>query len=169
MKDPYGPLKEMHKVSHVHFPATKLEGGAGERILGVHFYPDDHIEFEFRSDFRGTRIFYADVWDWLRKTHGSLLNPHDEHDSVVFRKTARLAASGWVKYHFADTNDLQQYVYFTLLNPNFDKHPAVQKILSDTEGKPGAFAAAMEKLPAPLVNELKSEEFKRIQAGAAHG
>ena len=159
----------IHKVTPVHFPPTKVRGGAGARNLGLHFYPDDHIEFEFRHDLSGTRIFYLDVWDWLRKTHNPLLNPDNEHDSVVFRKTTRLAAGGWIKYRLADTRDLQQYVYFTLLNPKFDEHPAIQKILSETKNKPGAFGVVMETLPASIVEELKSDKFEHVTMGVAHG
>ena len=169
LKDPYGPLQEIHKVTRVHFPPTKLDGGAGERILGLHFYPDDHIEFEFRRDLRGTRILYGDVWDGLRKIHGNLINPQGEDDGVVFRRTARLAATGWIRYHLTNTQDLEQYVYFTLLNPKFDQHPAVQKILSETKDQPGAFGAAMEKLPATTVEQLKRDTFEHVQTGATHG
>jgi len=161
--DAQQPIQDIHEITQVHLPPTKVPGGAGSRILGLHFYPDDHIEFEFRHDLGGTRIFYAEVWGWLRKTHNPLLNPDDERDSVVFRKIARLAAGGWIKYHLADTRDLKQYVYFTLLNSKFDEHPAVQKILSETKDKPGAFGAAMEALPAPIVEELKTGKFEHVQ------
>ena len=49
------PIQDIHKTAHVHLAPTKLAGGAGERVLGLHFYPDDHVEFEFRNDLRGTR------------------------------------------------------------------------------------------------------------------
>ena len=167
--DAQQPIQDIHKVTQVHLPPTEVAGGAGERILGLHFYPDDHIEFEFRRDLMGTRILYADVWDWMRKTHGKLLNPHAEDDSVVFRRTARLAANGWIRYHLTNTQDLEQYVYFWLLNPKFDQHPAVQKILSETKDQPGAFGAAMEKLPATTVEQLKRDTFEHVQTGATHG
>ena len=167
--DALQPIQDIHKITQVHLPPTKVRGDAGSLVLGLHFYPDDHIEFEFRHDLQGTRIFYSDVWDWLRKTHNQLLNPDDDDDSVIFRKTARLAADGWVKYRLADTQDLQQYVYFTLLNSKFDEHPAVQKILSETSDKPGAFGAAMEELSAPIVEELKTDKFEHVKIGATHG
>jgi hypothetical protein len=163
------PIQDIHKITEVHLPPTKAPGSIGGRVLGLHFYPDDHIEFEFRDDLQGTRIEYADVWDWLRKHHNPLINPDNEDDSIVFRKTARLAARAWVKYHLADTGDLQQYVYFTLLNPKFDEHPAIQKIISETKDKPGAFGAAMEALPASMVEALKIEQFNHPQTGATHG
>jgi hypothetical protein len=166
--DAQQPIQNIHKISQVHLPPTKVAGGAGERILGLHFYPDDHIEFEFRSDLSGTRIFYSDVWDWLRKTHGKLLNQNNEDDSVVFRRTARLAADGWLKYRLADTSDLKQYVYFKLLNPKFDQHPAVQRILADSKDHPGAFAVAMERLSARRIGELKGDRFERVHTGATH-
>ena len=163
------PIQDIHKTTHVHIPPAKLSGGAGDRILGLHFYPDNHIEFEFRNDMSGTRIFYADVWDWLRKTHNNLLNPSGEDDSIVFRKTARLAAEGWVKYQFSDTGDLQQYVYFKLINPVFDEHPSVREIINATKGKPGAFGIAMKQLPPVIIEELKNNKFKHEMTGAAHG
>ncbi|GAB3626080.1 hypothetical protein PTE30175_00923 [Pandoraea terrae] len=160
-------IQDIHKTTQVHVPPTKVSGGAGERVLGLHFYPDDHVEFEFRNDLRGTRIFYSDVRFWLSTHHGKLLNPNGEHRSVVFRRTARLAAEGWIKYRLTDTEDLKQYVYFTLLNPKFDEHPAVEKILAETKGIPGAFGAAMEKLPASVVDAVKRNKFHSIQKGAA--
>ena len=170
MKDPYGPLKKLHKVTSVHFPPTKLEGGAGTRVLGLHFYPDDHIEFEFRRDLGGTRIFYAKIDDWLFKKQGKTFDPNSGADAAAFRRTARVASEGWIKYRFTNTQDLEQYVYFTLLiNSRFDEHPAVLKILAETKDKPGAFGAAMEQLPAPIVDELKRGQFKHIQSGADHG
>ncbi|MCA3194602.1 MAG: hypothetical protein INH12_31580 [Cupriavidus sp.] len=169
LKDPYGPLPEIHKTAHVHFPPTAVKGDLGERVLGLHFYPDDHVEFEFRTDLGGTRIFYAEVWDWLRKTHGKLINPSKDEDGVVFRRTARLAAGGWIKYHFTDTKDLEQYVYYTLLNPNFDQHPSIQKIIAETRDKPGAFGAAMAELPMSIVEALKQGNSANSQQRATHG
>ncbi|WP_439889628.1 DUF3304 domain-containing protein [Ralstonia sp. 25C] len=167
--DAQKPIQTIHKTTSVHFPPTKVEGGAGDAMLAVHFYPDDHIEFEFRHDLRGSRIAYDDVWDWMRKTHDQLLNPNDEDDSVVFRRTARIAAQGWLKYRFSDTSDLQQYSYFFLLNPKFDQHPAVQSILQETKGQPGAFGAAMQKLPDAVVREIKTNRFDHVLTGAQHG
>jgi len=170
LKDIYAPLKEIHKVTHVHFPPKKLAGGAGERILGLHFYPDDHIEFEFRNDLGGTRIFYAEIDDWLVKKQGKTFDPDSMDDAVAFRRTARIASEGWMKYRFTATPDLEQYVYYRLLiNPKFDEHPAVRKIIEETKGKPGAFGAAMQKLPASTVDELKRDEFKHVPTGTAHG
>jgi hypothetical protein len=170
LKDPYGPLPEMHKTAHVHFPPTAVKGDLGERVLGLHFYPDDHVEFELRTDLRGSRIRYVDVWSWLRKTHRALINPDNEDEtSVVFRRTARLAANGWMKYRFTDTNDLEQYVYYTLLNPNFDQHPAIQKIIAETKDKPGAFGAAMAELPTPIVEALKQGNSVNSEQRATHG
>ncbi|WP_367613715.1 hypothetical protein [Cupriavidus pauculus] len=161
-------IQKISKTTHVHLPPTKIKGDAGMRVLGLHFYPDDHVEFEFRTDLRGTRIQYADIWDWLRKTHKNLINPNEDHSSVEFRRAARLAAGGWLKYHLTDTKDLQQYVYFTLLNPRFDQHPAIQQIMAETKDKPGAFGAAMENLAAPIVKELKQNTFKQAATGGNH-
>jgi hypothetical protein len=155
--DAHQPLKAIHKTTHVHLPPTKVTGGAGDLVLGLHFYPDDHIEFEFRNDLSGTRIEYADVWDWLAKNHKSLINPNDEDDSVVFRRSARIAAAGWLKYRFVNTEDLEQYCYFYLLSPKFDENPTVQRILAETKGKPGAFGAAMKNLPDATVQEIRND------------
>ncbi|EHP37673.1 hypothetical protein OR16_41526 [Cupriavidus basilensis OR16] len=170
IKDLYAPIRKIHKVTEVHLPPTKLEGGAGKRILGLHFYPDDHIEFEFRSDLQGTRIEYDEIWGWLDRTYGKQLNPNGLHDSVVFRQTARVAAGGWTKYRLTDKRDLRWYVYYAMLvSPKFDEHPAVQNILAETKDRPGAFGAAMEQLPAPIIDEMKRDHFKHIQSGATHG
>ena len=156
LKDIYAPLKTIHKVTHVHLAPTKLAGGAGERVLGLHFYPDDHVEFEFRNDLRGTRILYAEIDDWLYKKQGKTYDPDSWEDAAAFRRTARIASEGWLKYRFTNTQDLEQYVYYALLvNPRFDKHPAIEKILAETHGKPGAFGTAMEQLPTAVVDELK--------------
>jgi hypothetical protein len=170
IKDLYAPIKKLHKETTIHFPPTKVKGDLGERVLGLHFYPDDHVEFEFRTDLRGSRIRYVDVWSWLRKTHKALINPDNEDEtSVVFRRTARLAANGWVKYRFTDTNDLQQYVYYTLLNPNFDQHPSIRKIIAETRDKPGAFGAAMANLPEPMVEALRHIKFAPTATEENHG
>jgi hypothetical protein len=94
LKNPYGSLKETHRTTQIHIPPTRVSGGAGDVVLGLHFYPDKHIEFEFRKDLKGARIFYADIWDQLRKTNNTLLNPDNEEDGVVFRRVARIAAAG---------------------------------------------------------------------------
>ncbi|MEN7531959.1 DUF3304 domain-containing protein, partial [Cupriavidus sp. DL-D2] len=98
-----------HKSTEVQLALNQVESDRGLLVLGLHFYPDDHVEFEFRTDLGGTRIEYGDVWYWLLKSHGTLINPNSEHDAVVFRRAARLAANGWLKYRFTDTKDLQQY------------------------------------------------------------
>ncbi|MDT6962068.1 hypothetical protein QTN24_11220 [Cupriavidus sp. SZY C1] len=155
LKDPYRPLQEIHKTTEVHLPPTKISGDLGSLVLGLHFYPDDHIEFEFRTDLRGTRIFYGAIDEWLLKKQGKSFNDTME-DWVAFRRTARIAGEGWIKYRFANTEDLKQYVYYTLLvNPNFDQHPAVRQIIEETKGRPGAFGEAMEALPASIVAALR--------------
>ncbi|HDR9511320.1 TPA: hypothetical protein QDC03_006529 [Burkholderia cepacia] len=162
MKDPYAPIKKIHKTTEVKFPPTKVRGGAGEDVLAVHFYPDDHIEFEIRNDMSGTRIDYTEVDYWFQTKYGKAANPDDADMAVAFRRTARVASQGWLKYRLADTKDLEQYVYYTqLVNPKFDEHPVVQRILKETEGKPGAFGAAMESLPNAVVQEIKSDRFER--------
>ena len=150
------PIESIHKVTQVHFPKTTISGDAGEVVLAVHFYPDDHVEFEFRSDLSGSRIAYDDVWDWLRKRHKRLINPNNDDDFVVFRRVAKIASEGWLRYGFTDTADLQQYCYFYFMNPRFDQLPGIQRIILESSGKSGVFAAAMQKLPDTLVREIKS-------------
>lgn len=155
LKDPYGPLKEMRKTAEFHIPPTKVKGGTGERILGLHFYPDNHVEYEFRTDLRGTRILYSKIDDWLLKKQGKTFNDTFE-DASAFRRTARIAAEGWLKYRLTNTQDLEQYVYYTLLvSPQFDEHPQIQRIIVDTKNTPGAFGNAMESLPASIIEELR--------------
>ncbi|WP_175783575.1 hypothetical protein [Burkholderia ambifaria] len=160
MKNPYAPIKKIHKKTEVKFPPTKVAGGAGEGVLAVHFYPDDHIEFEIRNDMSGTRIDYTDVDYWFQTKYGKAANPDDADMAVAFRRTARIASQGWLKYRLTDTKDLEQYVYYKqLVNPKFDEHPVVQRILKDTKGKPGAFGTAMQSLPDAVVQEIKRGRF----------
>ncbi|WP_185735484.1 DUF3304 domain-containing protein [Burkholderia sp. Bp9090] len=154
IKDLYAPIKKIHKRTEVKFPPTKVNGGAGEDVLAVHFYPDDHVELEFRNDLSGTRIEYADVWDWMRKNHKQLIDPMNEDNSIIFRRVARLAAQGWMKYGLTNTDDLQQYCYYHLLNDKFDENLDVKRILGETKGKPGAFAIAMRNLPNSVVKNI---------------
>jgi len=162
-------IQTITKTTQFHLPATKIKGEIGTRVLGLHFYPDDSVDFEFRTDLRGTRILFSDIDAWLFKKQGKTFDSTPE-DWVAFRRTAKIAGQGWIKYRMTDTQDLQQYVYYTLLvNPNFDEHPAIQKIIVETKDKPGAFGAAMENLSAPLVEELKRGKFKNASAGVTHG
>jgi hypothetical protein len=161
IKDLYAPVKMIHKTTVVKFPPTKVTGGAGEDVLAVHFYPDNHIEFEIRHDMSGSRISYAKVDHWFQAKYGKEANPDDADMAVAFRRTARVAAQGWMKYHLTDTTDLEQYVYYTqLVNPKFDQHPVVRKILLEAKGKPGAFGVAMQSLPTTVVQEIKSGRFE---------
>jgi hypothetical protein len=166
IKDIYAPIKKIHKVSVVHMPAVRRSAQAGDDVLAVHFYPDDHVEFEFRSDFSGTRIDYTEVDHWFQTTYGKAANPDDLDLFAAYRRTARVAAQGWIKYRFTDPVDLEQYVYYTLLiNARFDEHPAISKIIQQTKDHPGAFGAAMQHLSDPLVLELKSNRFKHLTKG----
>jgi hypothetical protein len=151
------PIESIHKVTQVHFPKTTISGDAGEVVLAAHFYPDDHVEFEFRNDLSGSRINYSAVDHWFQTKYETAPNPDGLDEASAFRRTARVAAQGWLKYRLTDTADLKQYVYYTLIvNPKFDEHPAVQHILQETNGRPGAFGAAMQKLPDSLVHEIKN-------------
>ncbi|MDN7619601.1 hypothetical protein QZM39_07135 [Burkholderia cenocepacia] len=161
------PIETIHKITQVHFPKTKISGGAGEVVLAVHFYPDYHVEFEFRNDLSGSRIHYAKVDHWFQTKYGQAANPDVYEEFAAFRRTARIASQGWLKYRLTDTVDLQQYVYYTLLvNPKFDEHPVVQRILQETKAKPGAFGAAMQALPGTVLQEIKSNHFRDAMAGA---
>ena len=163
-------IQLIHKTTRVHLAPTKLAGGVGERVLGLHFYPDDHVEFEFRNDLRGTRFFYAEIDDWLYKKQGKVYDPESSEDAAAFIQTARIASEGWLKYRLTNTDDLKQYVYFTLLiNPRFDTHPAIEKILAETRGKPGAFGAAMEQLPSAVLQDLKRMKEQHANKGPSHG
>ncbi|WP_179402250.1 hypothetical protein [Burkholderia guangdongensis] len=170
VKNIYAPIKKIRKTTQVHFPKTKVSGGAGDVVLAVHFYPDYHIEFEFRNDLSGSRIDYSAVDYWFQTKYGKVANPDVSEEFAAFRRTARVAAQGWLKYRLTDSADLEQYVYYTLLiNPEFDEHAAVQRILQETKGTPGAFGAAMRKLPDTVVQEIKSNRFDHQRIGAEHG
>ncbi|MGS0891839.1 hypothetical protein ACVBGC_04640 [Burkholderia stagnalis] len=158
IKNIYAPIKKIRKSAKIELPSTKISNGAGENVLAVHFYPDDHVELEFRNDLSGTRIEYADVWDWMRKNHKSLIDPAGEDNSIVFRRVARLAAQGWMKYGFTNTDDLRQYCYYYLINDNFDENPNVKIILNETNGIPGAFAIAMQNLPNSIIKNINGSK-----------
>jgi hypothetical protein len=168
-EDVYAPLKKIHKKTKVHFPRTKSSVHPGAAVLVVHFYPDYHVEFEFRNDLRGSRIAYDDVWDWLRKRHKNLINPNNDDDFVVFRRVAKIASQGWLKYGFTDTTDLQQYCYFYLINPRFDELPGIERILRESSGKTGAFSEAMQRLSDAEVQRIRSNVFHDMTTGAEHG
>ncbi|RQR56555.1 DUF3304 domain-containing protein [Burkholderia sp. Bp9140] len=170
IKDLYAPIKKIHKKTEVRFPPTKVTGGAGNVVLAVHFYPDDHIEFEIRHDMSGTRIDYTEVDHWLQTKYGKAANPDDADMAVAFRRTAKVASQGWLKYRLTDSSDLEQYVYYTqLVNPKFDEHPAVQQILKEAKGKPGAFSDAMNKLPESVLKEIKGNRFTSVPTGGDRG
>ena len=155
IKDIYAPIEKIRKSSDVSLEPSKISGGAGQVVLAVHFYPDNHVEIEFRNDLSGTRIEYADVWGWMRKNHKQLIDPNNEDDSIIFRRVAKLAAQGWVKYGFTNTDDLRQYCYYYLLNNRFDENSDVRRILSEVKGRPGDFAMKMRNLPNSVVGEIK--------------
>ncbi|KAK42433.1 hypothetical protein BG58_03570 [Caballeronia jiangsuensis] len=165
IKDLYAPIKKIHKTTLVHLPPVKRSDRAGDDVLGLHFYPDDHIELEFRNDLSGTRIDYTEAHHWFKTTYGKASNPDDLDWAAAYRRTARVAAQGWMKYRFTDPVDLEQYVYYMLLvNPKFDEHPAVQQILKNSSGKPGAFGAAMQALGDSIVKQIKAGKFIHVAA-----
>ncbi|KVR64799.1 DUF3304 domain-containing protein [Burkholderia ubonensis] len=169
IKDLYAPIKKIHKRTEVKFPPTKTAGRAGEVVLAVHFYPDDHIEFEFRNDMSGTRIDYTEVDHWLQTKYGKAANPDDDDMAVAYRRTARVASQGWLKYRLTDSSDLEQYVYYKMLvNSKFDEHPVVRQILAEAKGKPGVFGELMQSLPGPVVREIKSGRFEHASTEGRH-
>jgi len=147
----------INMTTEIHIPPTDIRGGAGTRILGLHFYPDMHVEPEFRTDLSGSRFDYGVIDSRLLKKYGAEMNPGGSLNwAEVFRRTARIAGEGWKRYRLTDNDDLEQYVYFTLLvDPDFDQHPDVKKIIADTRGRPGAFAAAMRGLSPSAMEELR--------------
>jgi Protein of unknown function (DUF3304). len=156
-RDIYAPIKMIKSTAKVHISPTNIRGGSGARILGLHFYPDGHIEPEFRNDLGGSRFNFGAIDQRLVTRYGDQMNPDGQMNLFeVFRRTARIAGQGWIKYRLIDDADLEQYVYFTLLvNKNFDEHPQVKKILQETQGKPGAFATEMKQLPASAIAEIR--------------
>ncbi|MDR5773548.1 MULTISPECIES: DUF3304 domain-containing protein [unclassified Caballeronia] len=169
-KDIYAPIKKIKKVTTVHLDPVKRSDRAGNDVLAVHFYPDDHVEFEFRNDFSGSRFDYGEVDEWFQTKYGKAANPDDLDWAAAYRRTTRVAVQGWLKYRFTDSVDLEQYVYYTLLvNPKFDEHPAVQRIVMESKGKPGAFGLAMQKLPVDVVREIKSNKFDHVANGSKVG
>ncbi|KAK42434.1 hypothetical protein BG58_03575 [Caballeronia jiangsuensis] len=163
-------IKTIHKTTLVHLSPVKRSDRAGDDVLGVHFYPDYHIELEFRHDLSGTRIDYTEVDQWFQDKYGKAANPDDLDWAAAYRRTARVAAQGWLKYHFSDPVDLEQYVYYTLLiNSKFDDHPAVQQILRNSRGKPGAFGAAMQGLDDSTVKQIKAQKFDHAPSKESNG
>ncbi|WP_322029182.1 hypothetical protein [Paraburkholderia sp. J76] len=157
-----GPIKKTHYVAKFKIPPTKVSHHVGKVILGVHFYPDEHVEAEFRSDLGGTRIDYGEVWGWLMDTKKSLIDPEVFNDEMVyaanFRKFSKIMADAWLKYGFTNSGDLEQYCYFFLLNKDFEKNLSVKKILASAKATPGAFGRAMQALPASVVQEIKAQK-----------
>ncbi|EIJ48863.1 hypothetical protein GWL_01520 [Herbaspirillum sp. GW103] len=75
-----------------------------------------------------------------------------------------------MKYHLENSDDLEQYVYYTLLvNKDFDQHPLVKKIISSTRGKPGEFARELKALPEATRSEIKAGKFEHVKTEASNG
>ncbi|MBN3856930.1 DUF3304 domain-containing protein [Paraburkholderia sp. Ac-20340] len=160
-------ITKVKKSAQVHLPATTISGEAGDVVLALHFYPDDHVEVEFRNDMQGSRIDYAEVYGWLDENYRKVAFPADFDDAQEFHLTARIAAQAWQKYRLTSVKDMQQYVYYALVvNPNFDESPQVQKVLAATKGQPDAFGDAMQNLPPDVVSEIK--HFHPDQKAASH-
>lgn len=84
----------IRKTTQVHLPPTEVTGEAGDVVLGLHFYPDDHVEFEFRHDLHGSRIDYSEVFGWLWNNYRKQAFPANLDDAQAFRLTARIGADG---------------------------------------------------------------------------
>ncbi|WP_322029181.1 hypothetical protein [Paraburkholderia sp. J76] len=156
IKNIYAPLKEIHHVANVTMKPVKIRMKPGRVVLAAHFYPDNHVEFELRTDFHGSRIDYSEVKYLLLEKHGTLVNPDDDDEFVILRRVAKISAEGWKKYGLTDSTDLEQYCYLYLINKDFDQNPSIQKILESTKATPGAFGKAIQALPASVVREINA-------------
>jgi hypothetical protein len=142
---------------------------SGRNILDVHFFPDRHIEFQFPGRLSDpSRVPVADVIGWLFLNYPEQLDQrYDERDDQQSRRIARLIASAWLKYGLTDVEDMKRYAYFALLvNRRFDAHPEVQTLLQSTKATPGAFAKAIDALPASVINGLKKDRFTSVAVPA---
>ncbi|CAB3736157.1 hypothetical protein LMG24238_06201 [Paraburkholderia sediminicola] len=160
-----GNKELLHAETKVSMPPSQIPEPMGDRILEVHFYPDRHVELVFPGALLGsTRISASDVTRWMfDHYHKQLDLLYPDRDDQQFRRIAREVAIGWLKYQLTDTNDLEQYAYYSLLiNERFDSHPEVQKILQSTRSLPGKFSDAMIGLPTKTVSALKQNKFQPV-------
>jgi len=158
-------VKKQQAETDVSLPPTKEPDSIGSRILEVHFYPDRHVELAFPGEMLGsTRLPIVDVSRDLAKRYGKRLDKkYQDNDAQSHRRVSRTVAEAWIKYRFTDRGDLEQYAYYALLvNPRFDAHPEVQKLIQSSKGKPGAFARAAAVLSPTVVKELGQNRFQAV-------
>ncbi|WGS43859.1 DUF3304 domain-containing protein [Burkholderia sp. JSH-S8] len=158
-------VKKQQAEANVSLPPTKVPDSVGSRILEIHFYPDRHVELAFPGEMLGsTRLPIVDVSRDLTKRYGKRLDEkYEGNDAQSHRRISRIVAQAWLKYRFTDRSDLEQYAYYALLvNPRFDTHPAVQKLIQSSKGKPGAFVKAVATLSPAVAKELGQNRFPAV-------
>ncbi|WP_034185457.1 MULTISPECIES: DUF3304 domain-containing protein [Burkholderia] len=158
-------VKKQQAEAAVSLPLTKAPDSIGSRILEVHFYPDRHVELAFPGEMLGsTRLPIVEVSRDLTKRYGKRLDKkYEDNDAQSHRRISRAVAEAWLKYRFTDRSDLEQYAYYALLvNPRFDAHPEVQKLIQSSKGKPGAFAKAAATLPPTVARDLGQNRFQAV-------
>ncbi|MCM2493596.1 DUF3304 domain-containing protein [Burkholderia glumae] len=158
-------VKKQQAEADVSLPPAREPDSIGSRLLEVHFYPDRHVELVFPGKMLGsTRLPIVAVSRDLTKRYGKpLYGKYQDNDAQLHRRISRTVAEAWIKYRFTDRSDLEQYAYYALLvNPRFDAHPAVQKLIQSSEGKPGAFAKAVATLSSIVMTQLAQERFPAV-------
>ncbi|QVN19932.1 hypothetical protein [Burkholderia pyrrocinia] len=163
-----GDKQMFHGETKVSMPQSQLPDEVGSRILEVHFFPDQHVEFQFPGQLLDdARLPIVDVVRWMKQYQSQLDKRYDEREDQQFRRVARVVAVAWLKYRLTDLDDLKQYAYFGLLvNDRFDAHPEVQHILQTAVGQPGLFAKSMQALPKSVSSELRSDKFEAVAVPA---
>ncbi|MFP3795372.1 hypothetical protein [Paraburkholderia tropica] len=160
-----GDEKTFHATAKATLPATQQPEKIGDRILQVHFYPDHHVELQFPAGIMDpSQLPVVDVARAMFMKHQDALDKrYDDTSGESLRRISRVVAQAWLKYRLSDERDLEQYTYYALLvNPQFDAHPAVQKLIQDDKTKPGALAAALDALPASVKKQLKGGHFATV-------
>ena len=165
-----GEQVTMHEAqANVSMPPASSPDAIGARILEAHFYPDQHVEFAYPGKLLGSaRLPFGAVSSNLAARFGTQLDArYDDTVAQSHRRIVRAAAAAWMRYRLTDTRDLETYAYYALLvNPRFDAHASVQKIIQDNRGTPGAFAAAMGALPREVLADLKDDRFAPVAVPA---
>nr|WP_260433632.1 DUF3304 domain-containing protein [Burkholderia sp. Bp8998] len=158
-------VKKLQGEASVSLPPATVPDSVGSRILEVHFYPDRHVELSFPGQILGsTRLPIVDVSRDLTKRYASRLEKrYEDNDAQLHRRISSVVAQAWLKYRFTNRSDLEQYAYCALLvNPRFDTHPAVQKLIQSSKGTPGVFAQAVATLPPAVTKELGNDRFQAV-------
>ena len=158
-------VKKQQGETSVSLPPAAVPDSIGSRILEVHFYPDRHVELSFPGQILGsTRLPIVDVSRDLTKRYANRLEKrYEDNDAQLHRRISRVVAQAWLKYRFTNRSDLEQYAYYVLLvNPRFDAHPEVHKLIESCKGKPGAFAKAVATLPPAVTKELGTDRFQAV-------